>query len=75
MFILDRNAIALSRKSRIHLRTKDYHEYVLVISDHFICYIRAFATKNKSAKSVAKKYAINIYFFYGFIKQIHDSGK
>ena len=75
MFILDRNANVLSKKSRIHLRTKDNHEYVLVISDHFICYIRAFATKNKSAKSVAKKYTITKYFFYGFVKQIHDSGK
>ena len=75
MFILDRNANVLSRKSRTHLRTKDNHEYVLVISDHFICYIRAFATKNKSAKSAAKKYTVTIYFFYGFSKQIHDSGK
>ena len=75
MLILDRNANVLSRESRIHLRTKDNHEYVLVISVHFICYIRAFATKNKSAKGVAKKYTITIYVFYGFVKQIHDSGK
>jgi hypothetical protein len=46
------------------------YEYILVIMDQFTRYAQAYATRNKSAKTVAEKY--NDYILrFGFLEKLH----
>ena len=57
-------------------KAKGGFEYVLVVTDHFIRYVQALATKTKSAKASAEKLYNNYILTCGFLSQIyHDCGR
>ena len=57
-------------------KAKGGYEYVLVVTDNFTRYVKAYVTKNKSAKSAADKLYNNYILNSGFPRQIHnDCGK
>ena len=52
--------------------SKDGHQYVLVITDHFTKYAMAVPTKNMTAKTTAEAFFNNFVVHYGFPKRIHS---
>ncbi|CAL9690550.1 unnamed protein product [Knipowitschia caucasica] len=61
----------------LHLETcKHGYEYILVVMDHFTRFAEAYATKNKSAKTVVDKIFNHFALKYGFPVRIHhDMGR
>ena len=60
----------------LHLDKCQGHEYVLLITDHFSRFTQAYATKDKSAKSAARKLFHEFMPKFGFpLRLHHDRGK
>lgn len=61
----------------LHLETcKHGYEYILVIMDHFTRFAQAYATKNKSAKTVVQCLFEDFTLKFGFPERVHhDMGK
>ena len=47
------------------------YEYILVVMDHFTCYAQAYATRNKSAKTVAQTLYSDFILWFGLPLRIH----
>lgn len=61
----------------LHLETcKHGYKYILVVMDHYTGFAQAYATKNKSAKTVVEKVFNNFALCFGFPEKIHhDMGR
>ena len=56
----------------LHLeRSNEGYEYILVVMDHFTRYAQDYATKNKSARTVAQKLYNDFILRFGFPLKIH----
>ena len=61
----------------MHLeRSSGGHEYILLIVDHFTRYSQAYGTRNKSARTVARKLYDDFILQFGYPAETHhDQGK
>ena len=51
------------------------YEYILVIMDHFPCFVQAYPTRNKSARTATEKLCNDFILHLGFPSKIyHDQG-